>query len=204
MPVEIKEYSTGDSLVNKEVSQDTKKIDYTAPKGKVTLKKSKMNSLGKSVIQGSITDAITLAFTELIIPAGRDLLFNVVTSVSQTLIYGESEPPSTSNGVNRIPYSSISNYNRVGRPTSRVQKIRQRPEDGFIFERKSDADTIIEELREACDSFGVVTVQALYEICDKTAPYTANKYGWMNLDDARVERTRDGYVLKLPRSMPLD
>lgn len=204
MPVEIKEYSTGNSLVNKEVSQDTKKIDYTAPKGKVTLKKSKMNSLGKSVIQGSITDAITLAFTELIIPAGRDLLFNVVTSVSQTLIYGESEPPSTSNGVNRIPYSSISNYNRVGRPTSRVQKIRQRPEDGFIFERKSDADTIIEELREACDSFGVVTVQALYEICDKTAPYTANKYGWMNLDDARVERTRDGYVLKLPRSMPLD
>ena len=163
-----------------------------------------MNSLGKSVIQGSITDAITLAFTELIIPAGRDLLFNVVTSVSQTLIYGESEPPSTSNGVNRIPYSSISNYNRVGRPTSRVQKIRQRPEDGFVFERKSDADTIIEELREACDSFGVVTVQALYEICDKTAPYTANKYGWMNLDDARVERTRDGYVLKLPRSMPLD
>lgn len=204
MPVEIKEYSTGDSLVNKDMSQDTKKIDYTAPKGKVTLKKSKMNSLGKSVIQGSITDAITLAFTELIIPAGRDLLFNVVTSVSQTLIYGESEPPSTSNGVNRIPYSSISNYNRVGRPTSRVQKIRQRPEDGFIFERKSDADTIIEELREACDSFGVVTVQALYEICDKTAPYTANKYGWMNLDDARVERTRDGYVLKLPRSMPLD
>ncbi len=204
MPVEIKEYSTSDSLVNKDVSQDTKKIDYTAPKGKVTLKKSKMNSLGKSVIQGSITDAITLAFTELIIPAGRDLLFNVVTSVSQTLIYGESEPPSTSNGVNRIPYSSISNYNRVGRPTSRVQKIRQRPEDGFIFERKSDADTIIEELREACDSFGVVTVQALYEICDKTAPYTANKYGWMNLDDARVERTRDGYVLKLPRSMPLD
>lgn len=204
MPVEIKEYSTGDSLVNKDVSQDTKKIDYTAPKGKVTLKKSKMNSLGKSVIQGNITDAITLAFTELIIPAGRDLLFNVVTSVSQTLIYGESEPPSTSNGVNRIPYSSISNYNRVGRPTSRVQKIRQRPEDGFIFERKSDADTIIEELREACDSFGVVTVQALYEICDKTAPYTANKYGWMNLDDARVERTRDGYVLKLPRSMPLD
>ncbi len=204
MPVEIKEYSTGDSLVNKDVSQDTKKIDYTAPKGKVTLKKSKMNSLGKSVIQGSITDAIALAFTELIIPAGRDLLFDVVTSVSQTLIYGESEPPSTSNGVNRIPYSSISNYNRVGRPTSRVQKIRQRPEDGFIFERKSDADTIIEELREACDSFGVVTVQALYEICDKTAPYTANKYGWMNLDDARVERTRDGYVLKLPRSMPLD
>ncbi len=204
MPVEIKEYSTGDSLVNKDVSQDTKKIDYTSPKGKVTLKKSKMNSLGKSIIQGSITDAITSAFTELIIPAGRDLLFNVIISVSQTLVYGESEPPSTSNGVNRIPYSSISNYNRVGRPTSRVQKIRQRPEDGFIFERKSDADTIIEELREACDSFGVVTVQALYEICDKTAPYTANKYGWMNLNDARVERTRDGYVLKLPRSMPLD
>lgn len=204
MPVEIKEYSTADSLVKKDVSQDTKKVDYTAPKGKVTLKKSKMNSLGKSVIQGSITDAITVAITDLIVPAGRDLLFNVVNSVAQTLIYGESEQPPVSNGVNRIPYSSISNYNRVGRPTSRVQKIRQRPEDGFIFERKSDADTILEELRNACDSFGVVSVQSLYEICDKTAPYTANKYGWMNLDDARVERTRDGYTLKLPRSMPLD
>lgn len=204
MPVEIKEYSTADSLVKKDVSQDTKKVDYTAPKGKVTLKKSKMNSLGKSVIQGSITDAIANAITDLIIPAGRDLLFNVVTSVSQTLIYGESDQPSVSNGVNRIPYSSISNYNRMGRPTSHVQKVRQRPEDGFIFERKSDADTALEHLREACDNFGVVSVQTLYEICEKSAPYTANKYGWMNLDDARVERTRDGYTLKFPRSMPLD
>lgn len=204
MSVEIKEYSTADSLVNKDVSQDTKKVDYTALKGKVTLKKSKMDSLGKSVIQGSITDAIANAITDLIIPAGRDLLFNVVTSVSQTLIYGESDQPSVSNRVNRIPYSSISNYNRMGRPTSHVQKVRQLPEDGFIFERKSDADAALEHLHEACDTFGVVSVQALYEICEQTAPYTANKYGWMNLDDARVERTRDGYILKLPRSMPLD
>ena len=82
MPVEIKEYSTADSLVKKDVSQDTKKVDYTAPKGKVTLKKSKMDSLGKSVIQGSIKDAITVAITDLIVPAGRDLLFNVVNSVA--------------------------------------------------------------------------------------------------------------------------
>lgn len=204
MPVEIKEYSTNDSLVKKDVSQDTKKVDYTAPKGKVTLKKSKMNSLGKSVIQGSITDAIANAISDLIIPAGRDLLFNVVTSVSQTLIYGDSEQPSVSNGVNRIPYSSISNYNRMGRPTTHVQKVRQRPEDGFIFKTKSDADTALAHLRDACDSFGVVSVQALYEFCEQSAPYTANKYGWMNLDDARVERTRDGYTIKLPRSMPLD
>lgn len=204
MPVEIKEYSTADSLVKKDVSQDTKKVDYTALKGKVTLKKSKMNSLGKSVIQGSITDAITVAITDLIIPAGRDLLFNVVNSVAQTLIYGESEQPPVSNGVNRIPYSSISNYNRMGRPTTHVQKIRQRPEDGFIFKTKSDADTALAHLRDACDNFGVVSVQALYEFCEQSAPYTANKYGWMNLDDARVERTRDGYTIKLPRSMPLD
>ena len=204
MPVEIKEYSTADSLVNKDVSQDTKKVDYTALKGKVTLKKSKMNSLGKSVIQGSITDAIANAISDLIIPAGRDLLFNVVTSVSQTLIYGDSEQPPVSNGVNRIPYSSISNYNRMGRPTTHVQKIRQRPEDGFIFKTKSDADTALAHLRDACDNFGVVSVQALYEFCEQSAPYTANKYGWMNLDDARVEHTRDGYTIKLPRSMPLD
>lgn len=204
MPVEIKEYSTGDSLVKKDVSQDTKKVDYTALKGKVTLKKSKMNSLGKSVIQGSITDAIANAISDLIIPAGRDLLFNVVNSVAQTLIYGESEQPPVLNEVNRIPYSSISNYNRMGRPTTHVQKIRQRPEDGFIFKTKSDADTALAHLRDACDSFGVVSVQALYEFCEQSAPYTANKYGWMNLDDARVERTRDGYTLKLPRSMPLD
>ena len=204
MPVEIKEYSTGDSLVKKDVSQDTIKVDYAAPKGKVTLKKSKMNSLGKSVIQGSITDAITIAITDLIIPAGRDLLFNVVNSVAQTLIYGEYDQPPVSNGVNHIPYSSISNYNRMGRPTIRVQKVRQRPEDGFIFKTKSEADTALEHLRDACDNFGVVSVQALYEFCEQSAPYTANKYGWMNLDDARVERTRDGYTLKLPRSMPLD
>ena len=199
MPVEIKEYSTG------EKKTPENKIDYTAPKGKVTLKKSRMNSLGRSLIQGSLSDAWEYAKNELIIPTARDLTFNLLDSVARTLIYGDSGPVrSNANGVNRVSYSSISNYNQMGRPTNRVQKVKPRPEDGFVFERKSDADTVLDELCQACDAFGTVTVQSLYDICGKTAPYTANKYGWMNLDDARVESTRDGYTLRLPRSMPLD
>ena len=51
---------------------------------------------------------------------------------------------------------------------------------------------------------GVVTVADLYDLADLTQPYTANRYGWTNLRNATTQRVRDGYILKLPRPMPID
>ena len=41
-------------------------------------------------------------------------------------------------------------------------------------------------------------------MADLTSPYTSNKYGWTNIRSAEAVRVRDGYILKLPKAMPID
>jgi hypothetical protein len=44
----------------------------------------------------------------------------------------------------------------------------------------------------------------MYDMADLTAPFTGNKYGWTDIRGASVERVYDGYIIKLPRAMPIE
>lgn len=210
MPVEIKDYPS-----NSDKSKEAQtKVSYNKPalNGKVSVKRKNL-SADKFKEQAEEIKRYTIQ--DVILPGLKDVIWDIATTALNTFLFGRTEsasPRSNRPYTSSIQYSSTKNYNRVGRPTyssqrpnnSKVSSIDTRPEEEFIFERKSDADTVLDELREAIENFGVVSVQSLFEMCGKTAPFTANKFGWMDLEDAMVERTRDGYVIRLPRSLPLD
>ena len=208
MPVEIKDYPS-----NSDKSKNKQNVSYNKPalNGKVSVKK-KNEATDRLKEQAKEIKRYTIQ--EVIMPGLKDTIWNIFTTALNTFLYGQTESASTIRNrpyTSSIQYSNTSSYNRVGRPTYRsnanratVSSVQNRPEEEFIFERKSDADTVLDELREAIANFGVVSVQTLFEMCDKTAPFTANKFGWMDLEDASVERTRDGYIIRLPRSLPLD
>ena len=56
----------------------------------------------------------------------------------------------------------------------------------------------------AIGKYGFVTVSDMYDMADLPAPYTSQKYGWLNVNNADIIRVRDGYILKLPRAVPID
>ena len=62
-----------------------------------------------------------------------------------------------------------------------------------------------EQMLDIIERYGFVTVADVYDMADLTAPYTSNKYGWTNIRNAETMRLRDGgFVLKLPKAMPID
>ena len=58
-------------------------------------------------------------------------------------------------------------------------------------------------MNEIIGTYGVVSVADLCEIVGVTGEFTDNKYGWSDIRDAYVERSKDGYMLKLPRALPI-
>lgn len=52
--------------------------------------------------------------------------------------------------------------------------------------------------------YGMVSVADLYDLIGVTGNYTDNKYGWTDIRSASVVRVRDGYIVKMPKAMPLD
>lgn len=69
----------------------------------------------------------------------------------------------------------------------------------LIFKTKSDAETVIVDLKECLETYGVVSLADLYDIVGVNVnKYDNYLYGWVNLDDASVIELPDGYFVKLP------
>ena len=208
MPVEIKDYPPNS---DKSKREGTNHIQYNKPKlsGKVAVRK---NNTVVQQLKSQTEELKQHAIEDVILPGLRDAVWDIFTTTLSSLLYGTTGAgPRRQNGsrpfTSSINYASTNSYNRMGRPQSspnKVAKVKPRPEEELIFACKADAEAALDALRESVASYGVVSVQSLFEMCDRTAPFTSNKYGWMDLEDAYIERVREGYILRMPRSLPLE
>ena len=205
MPVSIKDYPSNSD----KSKEERQKVSYNKPvvSGKVSVKRK--NNIDEKIKQQT-EELKRYTIQEVIMPSLKDGIWNIFTTALSTFLYNDTSSSVVRNGNQPTPYtsySSVNSYNRMGRPRvsqNAVKTVKPRPEEEFVFATQQDANTVLDQLREAVANFGVVSVQTLFELCDKTAPFTANKYGWMDLEDAYVQHNREGYVLKLPRSLPLE
>ena len=59
-------------------------------------------------------------------------------------------------------------------------------------------------LGELIERYGIVSVADLYGLVDLPCDYTADKYGWKDLQTAEPIRVDDGYILRLPKALPIN
>ena len=77
--------------------------------------------------------------------------------------------------------------------------------DDIIFETRGDAELVLDQLESAIANYGIASVADLYDLAGITCRnYTANRYGWTDIQSAKVIRTREGYTLQLPRTVQIN
>ena len=150
---------------------------------------------------------------EVAIPAFRDLVFEVIRTGAERSLYGDIRPSRHSNrGLGRnntVNYGSMSrsrgDYDY--RNDQRDISLRARRNHDFgelIISTRGEAEEVIDRLVDLIDRFGLATVSDLYDLVGVTSNPTDEKWGWYNLASARAVRTRDGYLLDLPRTEIID
>lgn len=117
------------------------------------------------------------------------------------ILYGGTGKDKRTTVADRFSYSSVYDNNR--RSTSGI-RTQTRIYDDLVFPTRGDAEAVREQMECILEQYGVVKVSDMYELAEVTAPYTANKYGWTNLSRVEVYHARDGYILKMPKAMPID
>ena len=73
----------------------------------------------------------------------------------------------------------------------------------LIIASRAEAEQVLDEMYELLDTYKQVTVADFYDMLGISSEFTDNKYGWTNLNGARVIRVRDGYRIDLPREQVL-
>ena len=76
--------------------------------------------------------------------------------------------------------------------------------DDIILSTRGEAEDVLSRMDELIETYGLVRVADLYDLVGITGNYTDNKYGWMNIRNAEIMRVRDGYMIKMPRAVPID
>ena len=181
----------------KKKAEEREKIEKVVTGTVKTKKKSGVSKFISNFISEDLSDIKTYIIKDAIIPSVKRAIDDVV---HMALWGGERRKP----GINADKVSYRSYYNdrtRYDEPRSRELAPARTTfnYDEIVFDNYAEADAVLSSLDEAIDRYGSARVADLYDACGLSCPYTANKYGWRNISTAKIERSRDGYWLNMPK-----
>jgi hypothetical protein len=159
---------------------------------------------------GDARQAAAYVGRDVLLPALRNLIVDMVTKGAERMVYGESSYRRRP-GINyRAQYQGIQ-YNRPFDPrdpirdpreraystTSRVRQNRHEIND-VIIATKEEADLVVERLADILDKYEVVSLADLNDLIGLQTSHIDNKWGWTYLGNLQVRQIRQGYLLELP------
>lgn len=192
----------------KEAATEEKRIQKVV-KSPAKIKTNEVRKLADIFISEDVTNVKDYIFMDVLVPAIKKAIYDIVTNGIDMFLYGGTgksrNNSSSSSKVNYRNYSERRDNNHTnGYRGSENTNRNAFDYDNLIFDTRAEAEAAKQQMYDLINRYGIVTVSDLYEMANQTAPYTANKYGWMDVTSAEVRRERDGYSLKLPRAVPID
>lgn len=192
--------------------KEKKKLTPLVSKGSVVKKKRTVADKFKDAFLGESENLGDYIMYDVLVPAFRDTVSEMGFGIIERL-FGNGRSSRSRGSVVRDRGRSYVSYNS----SSRNDRGRDRDDrrdidrgsrarhsfDNVVFANKWEAEDVLAHLVDMILEYGEATVRSFYELSNIEADYTDDRYGWTNLRDAYVERTRNGYVIVFPQTRPL-
>ena len=198
----MEDYKANSHRSKEEQKLPEKKIEPVV-KGKVTKKKNNVRKLTDTFVSEDIQNVKSYVLMDVLVPAIKKAISDIVTNGIDMILYGESGRSTRKTNASTVSYRNYYDNRRDDRySSSRTRKGYSY--DDVVLETRSEAEDVLTRMDELIDTYGVVSVADMYDLVGISCNYTDNKYGWTNLRNAEPVRVRDGYMLKLPKALPID
>lgn len=195
-------YKEEQKTVKKEREKVEKVISGTAK----LRKKSKAHKLTDVFISEDASNVKSYIFADVLVPALKKLISDIVKDGIEMVLYGGTGRGSSNSkriGASYVSYNRFADHGRdraITEPRSRIGYSY----DNIEYTTRGEAEEVLDRMCELIEMYGSVAVADLYDLSGISHQYTDNKYGWTNLSTAKPVRVRDGYILDLPRAIPID
>lgn len=162
-------------------------------------KKSELHKFADVLIQEDVRNVKDYIFMDVLVPALKKAISDIVTNGIDMILYGETGKTKKSS-TSKISYR---NYYERKEDRRDIHSRSSYAYDDVILQSRGEAESVLESMNDILDQYRIVSVADFYELAGVTASYTDNNFGWMDLSRASVVRAYDGYVIKLPKAVPL-
>ena len=181
---------------------ESKKVEKVVTGTVKIKKKSEFDKIKDIFISEDAHNIKSFVIDDVLIPSIKKAISDIVVNGVDIILYGGSGRSNRRTTVtDRFSYDQCS-QNRYPRTDSRVRTGYDF--DDIILETRGEAEAVLSQMDAIIDTYGVVKVSDMYDLVGKTCEYTDNKYGWTNLRNAEPIHVRDGYLLKMPKAIPID
>lgn len=165
-------------------------------------KKSEVRKFAGIFVPEDTNSVKSYILMDVVVPGIKNAIADVVSIV----LFGEAgRIGGKKSSGSKVSYQRYYDDRRDDRREYNRPRMAQGYEyDDIIIESRGDAELVLDQLEEIISTYGVASVADLYDLVGITGrSYTDNKYGWTDIRNAKVVRVRDGYILQLPRALPI-
>lgn len=167
-------------------------------------KKTNAEKVAELLLPEGVENLRSYILQDVLIPYGKKALSEII----DMFLYGSTGRNKKTTNASKVSYRAY--YDEVnGRRDSTPSS---RPKGGYsyddvVFDNRGEAEEVLMKMEECIATYGMVCVSDFYDLVGITGNYTDQKYGWVDLRSATVVRLRTGdggYMIKLPRAVPLN
>lgn len=179
---------------------ETKRVEKVIS-GTAKVKKNEVRRFADIFISEDVKNVKSYVLMDVLVPAIKKAISDIVTNGIDMILYGESGRPRKTSG-SYVSYDS--SYRRENTRTASREPVRTGYRyDDIVLDSRAEAEEVLNRMDELIETYGVVRVADLFDLCGMTCQYTDNNYGWTNISSAKIEHGRDGFIIRMPRAMPI-
>lgn len=185
-------------------SSTEKKIEKIIIGSAKPKKKNELQKFADIFISEDVNSVKSYILFDVLVPAVKKAILDIVTNGIDMVLYGEKENTKKNSTASKVSYRGY--YEKANDCRgSNIPKARTGYSyDDVILDNRGEAEDVLSRMDELVSGYGLVSVADLYDLVGITGNYTDNNYGWTDIRSASVVRVRDGYVIKLPKALPLN
>ncbi len=141
---------------------------------------------------------------DVLIPAVKKAISDIVTNGIDMVLYGETGRTKKNSPGSKVSYRSYYDKRDDRRDYDSPRTRTGYSYDDIILDNRGEAEDVLSKMDELISTYDFASVADLYDLVGITGNYTDNRYGWTDIRSASVVRVREGYMLKLPKALPLN
>lgn len=196
----------------KQESVERKKVQKVVSTPARTRKKPLGKKLAETFTADDTSSVGHYILTDVLIPAAKNMISDAVSQGIERLLFGDRARPNSGprnrgnyTAYHTSPIRSASTMASAAPRRDISHKARSTHEFGeIILVDRGEAEEVLDGLTTMIKEYDHATVADLYDLVDITGSFTDSKWGWFSMAGSGVRRIREGYILDLPPTEPID
>lgn len=204
------DYSSNSKAAKKTPAEERPVVQAVVPVGAATVRKKGVGAKLREQFVGDSAQSVgQYLLLEVLMPATKNLIFDLGREGLQRLLFGGSRPASSV--VSSVVGGVRTSYSSFSKPAQGPQTTimptpggNEAPRNvldfsGVVLPSREDCVKVLDVLSDLIESYGQATLNDFYACIGQTTDFTTVRYGWQSLGQAHVRPVREGYYLELPR-----